>query len=265
MLSILRNRSILKKMKLLIIILSLAIIGTFSTAYAELQQIKITTPNPGNFKHIGIEWSKSCEYLISLNDVKTCSSKDMIKSFYPDTKLKADYQKSLNSIKDDPQKIFKANNYIKKNKLDCISRDYCNLFAIKHDQKVLFWFDPDQDARGYLDFIITIQSNMSSKNISLKGSPITDNGTTRTISFNTHDLYVHSCDRAIIKSNQLDKDLGKIIYYALGNCQNPAILGNLKDNYSETISKHILDITTSPNWQAKQKMQADIMRCKVKC
>lgn len=252
------------KMKFIIIILSLVIIGSFSLA-SGIETIKLTDRNNHNIKHIGIEWSKTCESLMITGDQKTCSTKEFIKSLYPDTKLKQDYQNSLNNLKNDEQTKFKTNNYISKQKLSCISKDYCDIFQVKRNQKVLFWFDPDYDVRGYLDFTITIQSNMLDKNPNFAVSPISDNGTNRKISFKIHDLYIHSCDTAIIRSDQLYIDLGKILYYALKDCQNPEILGKLKDNYEEPLSKHILDITTSNYWQEQQKMKADIERCKVKC
>ena len=106
---------------------------------------------------------------------------------------------------------------------------------------------------------------MLNKNINTLGTPITDQGTFREITFDTHKLAITYCKHANLDPDIIWQELGRVIWFMLDNCQNPQILGKLKDNYAESLPKHILDITTSPNWQFKQKMKEDIERCKVKC
>lgn len=240
-------------MKILLLIPFLLLIGSFSLVYAD-------------FTHIGIEWSKTCETLILSGDFNTCSHPDFVNALYHDTKLKPSYQKIIEDVKDDPEKKFKTNNQLLINKSTCVKRDNCFIFELYPNQKILYWFNPDDSYRDYLDKIITIQSDMLIRNLIDDSNPIIDlDGSTRKITFDTNNLFIDSCSRAYLDPDIIWQDLGKVIYYLSSGCKNPEILGKLKDNYEAPISKHILDIETSPNWQFEQKMKADIERCKTKC
>lgn len=216
-----------------------------------------------DYTHIGIEWSQSCQTLNTIHNDK-CSSPDFVNLLYQDTKLKPSYQKAYDDAQADQKTKIHTNGVLIKHKLSCISKNYCDAFT---NSTVYYWFNPDKSSRPYLDHIITLTPNMLDRNIyqTNKTNPIIDNGTSRAITFNTHDLFIDSCATAILKPGVIWKDLGRVIHYMVNGCQNPELLGNLKDNYVEPISKHILDITTSPNWNYTQKLKADIERCKIKC
>lgn len=108
--------------------------------------------------------------------------------------------------------------------------------------------------------------NEKIKELQIESNPIVESNGNREITFNVDRLYINQrCSEATLKPELIQAELGRIIYYMFKNCQDDQILGKLKDNYHEPIDKHELDITTSPNWQAQQKLKEDMEKCKEKC
>jgi len=200
--------------------------------------------------------------MIQSGDLDTCSNPDFIKSLFNTVLLKPSYQKLVNDSEKTEKTNLRLNDILLKNRISCISKDYCEVFRISN---VMIWINPDSLTRQHFDHIITIQANMLDTNMNQTRNPITDNSTFREITFDTHNFSIQHCKYATLKPGIIWQEIGRILYYLYDNCKNPEILGNLKDNYAQTLPKHILDITTSPHWQAEQKLKENIERCKIKC
>lgn len=214
--------------------------------------------------HIGLSLSESCNSLIESGDVETCSSYPYLNSLYPETIPKESYQRLIQEAEQTEKTQYQINNILLNHQIQCISKDYCNIFETK--SKVLFWFNPDTKVRPYLDVLIEIHPTLKHTNIDKTLQPITTNSTHRQLDLEINRLYVHpSCRIADYTPEILYREMGGIIYYMLNNCHNDNHLGILKPNYSQQLSKHIADLSTSPNIQAQIKLKADIERCKLKC
>lgn len=239
------------------------------TTFLILQFLSIPGVNAEtNITHIAIEFSDSCKVLISINDTETCYSFFFLDSMYPDTKLKKDYKHILEQIKIDPKTEYQTRNAILDHKLQCVSRDFCDIFEKRDNQEVMYWYNPDDKVRKYYDAIITIYPNMLIKNIKRDSeeSIFIDNGTMRQITYNTNRLYIDDgCKHVTYDPLVISEELGRIIYYVYNNCRDDSILGKLKDNYIQTIDKHVLDITTSPHYQYEQELKAKMEKCKELC
>lgn len=236
-------------MRILFLILGVLLFSLVPSVYAEV-------------KHIGLELSESCQRL----ENEACGSDQLLSELYPETKLKPYLQKLL----DDSSELSKVQNkpeqFLSKQKLDCIKRNYCESFNIKPNQKMMYWLNPDYTARQFLDSIITITPNMLNKNLNVTTNPIVEGENSRRITFEIHNLYVSSnCYEAMLKPETLWKELGFVIHYMAKNCQDAKLLGIFNKIYSEPLDKHDLDISTSPNFQAQQKLKEDMEKCKTKC
>lgn len=219
-----------------------------------------------SYTHIGIELTDSCLSLISTGDIETCRDYPYLDAMYSETKPKESYQKLIEQAELTDKTHYQMNNILLNHKIQCVSKDYCNIFEINKNHKVLYWFSPDDKVRPYLDILIRIHPNLLHKNIDQTLEPISGNYTSREISFEVNRLFVYpSCRIADYTPEILYRELGGLIYYMLDNCLNDNLLGKLKPKYTEPLDKHILDIETSPNWQYAQKLKQDIERCKLKC
>lgn len=210
--------------------------------------------------HIGLEFSSSCLALISVNDTKTCGSPELLQQIYPETKLIPSFQNSFEETKKIPKDYAKAKSFLLFKKLDCIKNNYCNIF-----DNVSYWHNPDNLARPYFDILITIQTNMKLSNYNKTANPITTGDNSRQITYDVYNLHIEDCRKAIYDPDVLWKEIGHIIHYMINDCENERDLGTLKTIYSQSLPKHELDVTSSPNYQATQKLKEDMERCKTKC
>lgn len=103
--------------------------------------------------------------------------------------------------------------------------------------------------------MITIESNMDTYLTAFDMKKIDD---TRTLN---HDRWVDSCKNAVINSSNWKFLLPDTIHYLRTGCTVTAFdsIEVIEDKITE------VDLTTSPNYQAKWKHEADVIKCKGLC
>ena len=104
--------------------------------------------------------------------------------------------------------------------------------------------------------MITIENNMSHYFTAYDMHKNDDN--TRTIN---HIRWVDSCKNAVITAENWQKTLPDTIHYLRTGCTVTGIdtIETIQDEITE------VDLTTSPNYQAKWKQESDIIKCKGLC
>ncbi len=78
-----------------------------------------------------------------------------------------------------------------------------------------------------------------------------------------HDRYVDNCRTAVIDAEDWELILVDTINYLRNGCLPEFTEFDNKEIIIDELTE--IDITTSPNYQAKWKLEADMERCKVKC
>jgi len=123
------------------------------------------------------------------------------------------------------------------------------------------FYDLDNSTRLFVDPplgmvdkipMITITNHLP---IYFKSGDLTINNNTRTYS---EGRYIDNCQNALITS---DMDLLlDTIEFMRGGC-----VGELQEDKVEILPQTQIDITTSPNWQAEQKLKENIAKCRGLC
>ena len=89
---------------------------------------------------------------------------------------------------------------------------------------------------------------------------------TRQIVFNVNQIYTDiACKNSFFAVNNLAIELQSLINFMSTDCENRELLFAFSLTHVNTIPKHQLDVTTSPNWQYQQELKELIIKCKVKC
>ena len=131
-------------------VLACILFSLFLPGVYALEEIKLTDRTDYSLKHIGIEFSSSCVTLQKLNDSDVCSNSDFVKSMFPPIKLKPAYQVMFDNTEKTDQLTYQKNDIMQNHRSSCIIKNYCNVFDIKPGTKIIYWYDIDSKARGYL-------------------------------------------------------------------------------------------------------------------
>ena len=95
---------------------------------------------------------------------------------------------------------------------------------------------------------------------------INNTDTGREIVYNVNQVYVDiDCRESFFAVNNLEAELLALLDYMYGDCVDKELLLPFALTYTQTLPRHEVDITTSPNWQYQQEIQESINRCKLKC
>lgn len=222
----------------------------------------------GELTHVGIELSNSCLALIEARDFETCTSYDYLNYLYPDTKLKPSFQKLVDNAQQSERLKYQTNNIVLNHQVQCVLKDYCNIFEAHPKQTLFFWFNPHEDIRGKLDIKITIHPRLLPKNIidvSESSAILYENGN-RYATFEVKNLFIYpSCKTAEYDPITLYKELGRIIWYMLKDCKDPNLLGYIGDIYKVKITKNDFNINNSSQYQYNKWLKEAIANCKQKC
>lgn len=217
-----------------------------------------------NYKHVGIQFSNSCNSLIEIEDYETCSSYDYLDTLFIETIPKDSFKTLIDIAQNTEKTKYQINNILLNHQYECVTRDYCNIFNLKggniypdFEGNVLYWFDPDLKFSPNLDILIRIHTNLKPANIDKSLEPIQNNDTSRTLTLEVDSLFINSSCRIAdytIKDN-IDMEIPFIIWYMIDNCKDSKLLGGLNEPYTDDLSKHYFDPTTSPNWQYEQELK----------
>lgn len=229
---------------MIVMLLGFVVLAYVQFADAEIQK-----------KHIGIEFSESCLLLISVEDFETCSNPKFVKSLYPEIQLKPSYQKMFAGLAEDEKTPYQLTSAISNHQFECIRKNYCDIFMMNDNQKVIYWYDFDQKSRPYLDSIIAITPNLLHKNTDRSINDLVSNGSDRYLSFAVDRLIFNTCNKITYEPELIWLELGNIIWYVTNDCLDVLHLGSLAHPFEIELNSTEIDVTTSPNWQYQQQLE----------
>lgn len=218
-----------------------------------LASAQILTDEKTNNKHIAIDFSASCLTIIELGDLVTCSTPEFYKMMYDESKLMPSVQKQFN---DSPNET--ANKKILMlHKKACMLQNYCNAFD--NYGSTFYWYDIDNELRGYMDQIITITPNILHKSIISLNTTIIDQNNTKTrhLELEIDHVIIRSCYQ--ITYNPTPKimlDMGLIMWYLSSDCKDIEKLGYMANPFIKVLPKYDFDISTSPNYLYLKELEA---------
>jgi hypothetical protein len=210
-------------------------------------------------KHIGIEWSQTCLVLIELGDLETCGNPEQIKQAYTQNPLKANYQKMFDDMALNDKAPYQKNNIYNNHVLSCIKADYCNVFNNYYfNSNTWYWFDIPNEARSYLDKIITINAHMKPDNLNTQNEEIFTNATARFLILDTNQINIRSCNVIAYTPEpyRMLMELGGLMWHILDDCKDNAKLGVLNAPFIEIHNKTIIPVNDSPAWLELQRLEA---------
>ena len=92
----------------------------------------------------------------------------------------------------------------------------------------------------------------------------TDTG--REIVHNINQVYTDiDCRESFFAVDSLEPELLALLDYMYGDCVDRELLLPFALTYTQELQRHVVDITTSPNWQYQQQFEESVKRCKLKC
>lgn len=219
-------------------------------------------------KRIGVNLSNACLTMIKNGFDTDCPTyKDLITLDSSDTEISGKFTTDDNGFfhREDPTLTNSWNHY-------------------NFDEEIRIFVDPPQ---GMLDRLrlITIMPNFD--NYFVAGDVTQDtqytlievvqdgNSTTKAVNYSYlnktqdfgrviyHDRYIDNCKKAVIDAEDWKFILPDTIYFMRNNCDE----SHTQFEEREVIIPNAtsIDITTSPNYQAQQKLLADLERCKERC
>lgn len=210
--------------------------------------------------HIGIEWSETCLSLIELGDLETCGNPDLIKLSYQQNPLKPNYQLMFDNMAKGDKAEYQQRNILNNHIKSCMKEDYCNVFKEeKYRQTVYYWFDLPNEARGYLDKIITINSHMKHTNLNVINDEVFVFENSRNLILDTNQINIKYCHKITYTPGndtltQL-REMGYIMWHILDDCKDNAKLGILNAPYIEELELTVIPVDESPAWLELQRLE----------
>ena len=236
---------ILIKFALFLITSSAIILIFIMPAFAEEPQIK----------HIGIEWSSACLSLIELESFDSCGNPELIKSAYLQAPLKPNYQKMFDDMAISDKAPYQENNIYSNHVNSCIKANYCNVF--EKYSNVYYWYDIPNEARGYMDKIITINANMKHTNLNVQNDEVFVFDNSRNLILDTNQINIKSCHKIAYTPNNslMLREMGGLMWHILDDCKDNGKLGLLNAPYMEELTLTDIQIDESPAWLELQRLE----------
>lgn len=206
-------------------------------------------------RHVLIDYSEVCHSLQELNGVNPCYDLNEIKTLYPPLALKPSFQKML----DDSAKIERApyqkSNWLQNHIFACVSKDYCDVFDHKDHSTLVYWYDLDPKARGYVDATITIHPNILHKSLDKSQNDIVFEDGNRYLEFDINQISIRSCRVVAYTPDVLPLEMGYLLQYLSNNCVDEKDLGYLAEPYREELKQTPYNPNESPAWLEIQRME----------
>lgn len=238
----------------IMILIGIAIILLIAFAIASNDVFGMEPAKP-NIKHIGIEFSESCLMLISLNDLDTCSTPEFLKILYPETPLKEKYQTLFDNAQTQNKENSFQNKSVQNFELACIKFNQCDIYQLKPNQDVIFWYLYDDKERDYLDHIIVITPNILHLSYEYDGL-IIENQTGRHLQTDINQVILTTCHFITYNPVVIWKELGFIINYIKNNCQDLNDLGALNEPYTIPLNKTEFNPLDSPSYIYREYLES---------